>query len=125
MSEMQEIQKNLISFLDKAYALTIESLKLVQKQDFENLNNVLSNRERAINIIDSLSQNLSMYQKNMDQADVNEFNTQVSQVIEKINSIDEIVMSCLEHEKNKTQFEIAKSFKSKENFKGYNLNNVK
>ena len=125
MNEMQEIQKNLISFLDKAYALTIKSLKLVQNQEFEELNTVLANRERAINIIDSLSQNLSMFQSKMEQNEFNEFNTQVSQVIEKINGIDEIVMSCLEHEKNKTQFEIAKSFKSKENFKGYNLNNVK
>jgi hypothetical protein len=125
MSEMQEIQKNLISFLDKAYDLTIESFKLVQKQEFEQLNTVLANRERAISIIDSLSQNLSMYQKVMEQAEYNEFNNQVSLVIEKINSIDEIVMSCLEHEKNKTQFEIAKSHKNKENFKGYNLNNVK
>ena len=125
MNEMQEIQKNLISFLDKAYALTIKSLKLVQNQEFEELNTVLANRERAINIIDSLSQNLSMFQSKMEQNEFNEFNTQVSQVIEKINGIDEIVMSCLDHEKNKTQFEIAKSFKSKENFKGYNLNNVK
>lgn len=122
---MIEVQNNLIEFLQKAYELTTSALKLAQEKEFEQLNIVLENRERVINIIDSLSQQLSLYQKNADQELVNKFNNQVSQVINKINTIDEIMTECLEHEKSKTQFEIAKTFKNKENFKGYNLNSIK
>ena len=122
---MQEIEKNLIDFLEKAYELTVLSLKHAQNKDFEQLNSVLENRERAINIVQSLSENLALYQQKMDPKTYTPFNNQVNQVIEKIHSMDEIVMTCLEHEKTKTQFQIAKTFKNKENFKGYNLNKLK
>ena len=123
---MKEIQGQLITFLEKAYQLTTQALKLVQEQDFEKLHLVLDNRERAVGIIQSLSEKLSLYSNNTDSPEAfQEFNNQVNQVIEKISAMDEIITSCLEHEKNKTQFEIAKTFKNKENFKGYNLNNIK
>ncbi|MFT6630723.1 MAG: aspartate/tyrosine/aromatic aminotransferase [Bacteriovoracaceae bacterium] len=123
---MKEIQGQLITFLEKAYQLTTQALKLVQEQDFEKLHLVLDNRERAVGIIQSLSEKLSLYSKNTDSPEAfQEYNNQVNQVIEKISAMDDIITSCLEHEKNKTQFEIAKTFKNKENFKGYNLNNIK
>lgn len=122
---MQQTQENLITFLDKAYELTKVSLKLAQTKNFDELMKVLDNRERAINIVQSMSENLALHQKNEKQETYIAFNNQVNQVISQIHSIDEIVMTCLEHEKEKTQFEIAKSFKNKENFKGYNLNKVK
>ena len=122
---MIETQNSLMEFLEKAYELTTLALKLVQKQDIEALNNVLANRERAINIMESLSERLSLHQKNADPKHVEAFNNQVNQVITKIANMDDIIMDCLEHAKSKTQFEIAKTFKNKENFKGYNLNNIK
>jgi hypothetical protein len=123
---MKEIQGQLITFLEKAYQLTTQALKLVQEQDFEKLHLVLDNRERAVGIIQSLSEKLSLYSNNTDSPEAfQEYNNQVNQVIEKIGAMDDIITSCLEHEKNKTQFEIAKTFKNKENFKGYNLNNIK
>lgn len=122
---MLQTQENLITFLDKAYELTKVSLKLAQAKNFDELVKVLDNRERAINIVQSMSENLSMYQKNKEQESYIAFNNQVNQVIEQIHSMDEIVMACLAHEKEKTQFEIAKTHKNKENFKGYNLNKVK
>jgi len=122
---MIETQNSLIEFLEKAYELTTMALKLVQKQDIDKLNEVLANRERVINIMESLSERLSLHQKNQDPNLVEAFNNQVNQVITKISTMDEIIMDCLEHEKSKTQFEIAKTFKNKENFKGYNLNNIK
>ena len=122
---MIETQKMIIEFLEKAYELTTYSLKLVQNKEYEQLNEALENRERAINIIDSLSQRLYLHQKNKDPKEFTAFNNQLNQVINQINSIDEIIMSCLEHEKDQTQFEIAKTFKNKENFKGSNLNNIK
>jgi hypothetical protein len=124
---MKDIQENLIVFLEKAYELTTQALKNAQASEFEQLNTLLENRERAINVIQSLSEKLSLYPANENEApnSLIEFNNQVSQVIDKINSMDEIITSCLEHERNKTQIEIAKTFKNKENFKGYNLNNLK
>ena len=122
---MQQTQENLIIFLDKAYELTKVSLKLAQAKNFDELIKVLDNRERAINIVQSMSENLSLHQKNKEQESYIAFNNQVNQVIEQIHSMDEIVMACLSHEKEKTQFEIAKTHKNKENFKGYNLNKVK
>ena len=122
---MIDTQNSLIEFLEKAYELTTLALKLVQKSELDQLNEVLENRERAINIIESLSERLSLHKKNADPLHVEAFNNQVNQVISKIANMDDIIMSCLEHEKTKTQFEIAKTFKNKENFKGYNLNNLK
>ena len=122
---MEQTKENLILFLEKAYELTVSSLKLAQAKDFDQLVKVLDNRERAINIVQSMSENLALHQKNKEQETYIDFNNQVSQVIDKIHSIDEIVMTCLAHEKEKTQFEIAKTFKNKENFRGYNLNKIK
>lgn len=122
---MQQTQENLIVFLEKAYELTVTSLKLAQSKNFDELVKVLDNRERAINIVQSMSENLALHQKNKAQETYVDFNNQVNQVIEKIHSIDEIVMTCLDHEKEKTQFEIAKTFKNKENLRGYNLNKIK
>lgn len=122
---MIETQKTLIEFLEKAYELTTLALKLVQKRDIDSLNEVLDNRERAINIVETMSERLTLHQTQLKPEEYEAFNNQVSQVISKIASMDEIILSCLEHEKSQTQFEIAKTFKNKENFKGYNLNNIK
>ena len=122
---MKSTHTQLVDFLDKAYQLTQQALKAVQDKDYDKLNTILDNRERAINIVNSLSENLALHYKNANQDIVNGINNQVSQIINKIESLDEIIASCLEFEKNKTQFEIAKTFKNKENLKGYNLNNLK
>lgn len=122
---MKDIQDNLIIFLEKAYELTKIALKQVQDKEFEQLHVVLDNRERAINVVQSLSEKLSLYEKKADPKLLFEFNNQVTQIIERIYAMDDIITNCLEHEKNKTQFEIAKTHKNKENFKGYNLNNLK
>ena len=124
---MIETQKNLIEFLEKAYNLTRLALKAVQNKEFEQLNDILNNRERAINIILTMSERLELHQKSKEETsqDMVAFNNQVSQVLDKINQMDEIITNCIIHEKSKTQFEIAKTHKNKESFKGYNLNNIK
>jgi CRISPR/Cas system CSM-associated protein Csm4 (group 5 of RAMP superfamily) len=96
---MQQIQEQLIDFLQKAYELSTAALKKAQAGEMDQLSELLDNRERSINIINSLT--------------------------EKLTNIDDIITSCLQHEKEKTQNEIAKAFQNKENFKGYNLNNTK
>lgn len=122
---MKEIQEQLIEFLEKAYELTQLGLKLVQNKEYEQLSEVLDNRERALNVITSLSEKLSLYKGQADPKTLIQFNNQVNLVIERIANMDTLITTCLNHEKEKTQFEIAKTFKNKENFKGYNLNNLK
>lgn len=123
---MKEVQDQLIDFLEKAYQLTQAALKAAQNKEFKNVEQILDNRERALNVIVSLSEKLALYQKNPNAPKtIEEFNNQVSRVIEKIFQMDELITSCLVHEKEKTQNEIAKTFKNKENLKGYNLNNTK
>lgn len=122
---MKSTQENLLQFLEKAYELTVESLKLAQNKNFEKLIEVLDNRERAINIVHSMSENISLEQKGKDPKQFEKFNNQVNRFTNQIQSLDDIVMTCLESEKEKTKFEIAKTFKNKEDFKGYNLNKVK
>lgn len=123
---MKEIQDSLISYLEKAFELTRQALKAVQSQEYVKVNEILDNRERAVNIIQSLSEKLALYGKNKDTPkSLIDFNNQVNQVIDQISKMDIIIESCLEHEREKTQLEIAKTFKNKENFKGYNLNNLK
>ena len=126
IKEIENLQNDIMTLLDKAHELTRIALKQVQAKDFEKLIDVLDNRERAINIINSLSEKLYLYSKNPNAPkSLIHFNNQVTQVIEAINNMDEVITKCLEHEKEKTQFEIAKTFQNKENFKGYNLNNTK
>lgn len=121
---MINTQNNLINYLEKAYELTRQGLKEVQAYEIEKLNLTLDNRERILNIIESLSEQMSLYAKDKSN-NLEEFNNQVNQVIAKICKMDDIIAECLEAEKNKTQIEIAKTHKNKENFKGYNLNNLK
>lgn len=116
--------QTLIEFLTKAYELTTQALKFAQNQDFDSLFETLENRERAISIAQTMSERLALEQTKMDKRLVTEMNNQVNQIIEKIASMDDIITMCLTEERNKTQVEIAKTFKNKENFKGYNLNKV-
>jgi transcription termination factor NusB len=117
---MKETQRNLIDFIEKAYLLTRDAFKEVQNNNFDEVIRILDNREKAINIATTFSERLALYPE---QDEV--FNNQLNQVVERINKLDDIISSCLEHEKNKTQFEIGKTYQSKENFKGYNLNKIK
>jgi len=121
----QELEKNIFKTLTGAYEISVHCLKLIRSNNIEELLPALENRERAINIAQSFSENLSLYQTT-NPRDVDEsFNNQLNQLIKKISSLDGIIINYLTHEKNKTQFEIAKTFRDRENFKGYNLNNLK
>ena len=123
---MKDTQDQLITFIEKAYELTSLALKAAQEKRFEDVISLLENRERAINITQSLSEKLALHQSNSKDVDlVVQFNNQVNQIIDKVYKMDDIITECLEHEKNKTQFEIAKTYKNKEDFKGYNLNRIK
>lgn len=102
----------------KAFDITCECLELSKAEEIELILKKLDDRERVINAITKLSEDPQV-QENL------EFVYQVNQVIEKIHSYDEQILEKLIALKGKLHFEIAKVFKTKENFKGYNLNNLK
>lgn len=116
--------KSLIEFLEKAYELSIEGLKLAREGRFDELIPLLDNRERAIAIAETMSERMSLEQTQQTEEQINKTNNQVNQLINKINSLDESITMYLQAEKMKTQNEIAKTFKNKENFKGYNLKKI-
>jgi hypothetical protein len=117
---MKDTQKNLLEFIEKSFMLTRDALKAVQNNEFDKVIAIMENREKALNIATTFSERLALYPEQDE-----EFNNQLNQVVARITNMDDIITSCLEHEKNKTQFEIAKTHKNKENFKGYNLNKLK
>lgn len=121
---MNTSEKSLIEFLEKAYNLTVQAQKLAREQKFDELFSVLDNRERAIAISETMSERMSLEHKNAEPEAVKKVNNQVNQLINKIHSLDESITMYLQAEKTKTQNEIAKTFKNKENFSGYNLNKI-
>lgn len=114
----------LLEVLTKAYELTREALNCAQTADFEQLHQILDNRERAISIAQTMSERLTLEQRNLDPTDLARTNNQMSQIISNISSMDEVITTYLQQEREKTQVEIAKTFKNKESFKGYNLNKI-
>ncbi len=123
---MINTQKEFVDILTKAYQLTREALTLAQTGEVNKLNRTLDNRERVFSIAETLSERLALHFKTNPNKDlINEFNVHTARIIDQINQIDSLITDVLENEKNKTQFEIAKTHKNKENFKGYNLNNLK
>lgn len=115
----------LTDYLGKTLSMSRDALKFAQEKNVEELNQTLDNRERIINILMSLHERVSMHLQTQPADLAEQVNAQINQIIEQIDSLDDAVTSFLLSEKNKTQFEIAKTHKNKENFKGYNLNKLK
>lgn len=115
-------EKNLLDFLEKAYELTVSAQKCAREENFDELITILDNRERAIAIAQTMSERMSLEHSTQEPETVAKINNQVNQLINKIQSLDESITMYLQAEKSKTQNEIAKTFKNKENFSGYNLN---
>ena len=121
---MSQSEKNLVEFLEKAYELTVSAQKLAREQKFDELLATLDNRERAIAIAQTMSERMSLEHQNEKPELIEKINNQVNQLINKIHSLDESITMYLQAEKAKTQNEIAKTFKNKVNFRGYNLNKI-
>lgn len=80
---------------------------------------LINQRDELINIIGSYSD------KELKELFTMEERTQLSQLINKIFSLDDHLVDLLTRHKEGINNEIANLFKKKENFKGYNLNNIK
>lgn len=110
---------------DKIMHVSKKCLECANSGDFETLEFLVIQRDKLISITQTIHERLTLEQRNSNSDIAIEFNTQVNQLIAKMDQIDEKILLKLNEERDKTQIEIAKSFKNKENFKGYNLNCLK
>ncbi len=119
----------LTDLLEKAIRLSKQCIHSVDTNEIENLADMIATREKIINVILTIHERLDLEQNNLKNSKEREFalefNNQVNLLIVKISELDDELMVKLSEEKDKTQLEIAKVFKNKENLKGYNLNCLK
>jgi hypothetical protein len=129
MQVMQEHYDLLTDLIAKAIFISQQTVERVDAMQFDKVEELTRKREKIINIILTIHERLDLSQKILKNTAESEraiaFNNQLNLLIEKISDFDEYVMVKLNEEKDKTQIEIAKVFKNKENFKGYNLNCLK
>ena len=126
---MKNNYQALVEFMEKAIYISQKSLTYADQNDFLKLDKLIVEREKVVNIILTLHERLDLEQNNLpteeDRRKAIQFNNQANLLFSKIAELDQKLIDKLDIEKNKTQIEIAKSFKNKENLKGYNLNCLK
>ncbi len=119
---MEQLEKQILDISQNVLELTVQAVRLVQNKDIDKLNELLVNRDRAINILNALHENLQLYPN---KERVNIVNSKLSQIVSRINQYDEIITECLEHQKKLNQTELATTHRGKQGLQGYNLNNLK
>jgi hypothetical protein len=126
---MQEHYELLTDLIAKAIYISQQTVQMVDAFQFDKVEELTRKREKVISIILTLHERLELSQQIVKNTTEREraiaFNNQLNLLIENISEFDEYIMLRLNEEKDKTQIEIAKVFKNKENFKGYNLNCLK
>ena len=122
-----------LALMDKVVTTSMQLYCAARNEDIHRVKLESDNRERLINIIRSLQSKVEDVITSLDIADATPelldvlkcWSWDVNIWIEKINLLDNETMEVLASQKEKTTQEIATIYKSKEQFKGYNLNNVK
>lgn len=113
-SDIELLQELAVEVLD----MTERILNLIELQDLDEVLARLDDRNRIINILSILQQGIPTDKI------AKEF-PQFQGLIAKVCQYDDKITEDLIKLKETVHFEIAKTFKSKENLKGYNLNNIK
>lgn len=111
-------QQLIYQLIEKAVIITSDALNLSREDQVEEVSKLIAKRDRIFEIF-----NLT-YQR-VEKAFNQEYKNQLNQLISQIMQMDLIILQNLENQKEKVQIDIAKIFKNKENFKGYNLNTLK
>src|SRR5690606_18836312 len=111
-------QELIYKLIEKAVILTADAMNLSTSDNVEDINKLISHRDHILNIFSNTYDRL---EKNLNQ----EYKNQLNQLIIQIMDMDQLILENLEKQKEKVQIDIAKIFKNRENFKGYNLNTLK
>lgn len=122
---MKKIHEVYLKAVLTAQEMSATCIELLNQKEFNSALNVLDNRSRVVNIIMHLDEQIRLEQDEETNEARESLNNQVSQLLSDIDAKDAVIAELLNKEKILTQNEIAKTSKNKENFKGYNLNNLK
>lgn len=106
-------------FIMKAIVMTEAILALDLSKEDQQLGHFTANRERLFQIMDKISQQIDWNEVQDDKK--NELNRQ----IEFIKKLDEKLLVKLQEYQVDVKREIENTVRSKDNIKGYNLNDVK
>lgn len=115
---LSHLMENVVRITEKCY-------QEVLSENYDHIDENFELRGKMIDIILTIQENLSSAPTMKNSKVVQEFNNQFNQLVDYIHEVDNEILLNLEKERSKTQIQIAKTFKNKENFKGYNLNNIK
>ncbi|MDA8791719.1 hypothetical protein N9N67_00665 [Bacteriovoracaceae bacterium] len=118
---MQNTSMLLYNMTEKILSLTLKVLQDCEIGETENLTEDLNNRERLIGVLNYLQDKLSKEPTNINKQLIEESN----RILGQIEKLDIQIVDSLEKIKEETNSEIAKVYKTKENFRGYNLKNTK
>lgn len=121
---MQELEL-LNNLLESTVKLTNQLMTEVENGNFDRLDFIVEQRGKALTIINHLTEKLHMNTNLKNSKTITLYNNQLSQLVELIEQSDDLLLNKLSEESLKTQNQIAKTFKNKENLKGYNLNFIK
>ncbi len=111
---------------------TQSMLKNSQSGNFESVEQIADNRERLINIVrllqDEIESKLQSATTHYTSSEIDVFKSWISDVTEIVKKNDELDRQCLEElsqAKESTTREISNVYKTRKQFQGYNLNNTK
>ncbi|EQC44857.1 hypothetical protein M899_0105 [Bacteriovorax sp. BSW11_IV] len=122
-----------IDLIDGANRLTNSILNAAKKGDVDTLVNDSDNRDRLISVLDRFQKfveeeigNIKSNEVSKELVDIlKTWSYEVSAWASKTDEIDQQTLQLLEAQKEETTKEIATIFKSRQQFSGYNLNNLK
>lgn len=115
---MNKFTELLQEYLIKAIELT-ETMINSDFSDTETIALMTQNRERLMHIIDQIASYIVWDEVS------NEDKTHLNKQIDYIKKLDEKLLTSLQTYKQEVQADIKKTYKAKENIKGYNLNDLK
>ncbi|HLW57330.1 MAG TPA: hypothetical protein VKY27_08090 [Bacteriovoracaceae bacterium] len=115
---MNKFIELLQEYLIKAIELT-ETMINSDFSDTETIALMTQNRERLMHIIDQIASYIVWDEVS------NEDKTHLNKQIDYIKKLDEKLLTSLQTYKQEVQADIKKTYKAKENIKGYNLNDLK
>lgn len=120
------------SFMDKTITSTVRIFDLAIAGEVEKVESEMQNRERLISILQKLQEivtinlnTLSLEEKKEAQEIVDVWSTDLSEWIATVSELDDEIVKILQQQKEKTTQEISSVYKSRDKFKGYNLNKTK
>jgi len=114
--------KKLADLFEEYVCKAINGTEKIINEEFDdpkNLNFFLDNRDRLLQIITKISNEINWEEIDQDKKD------HLSLSIEYLKKLDEKLIIKLQEYKNSLKNEIERTFKQKENIKGYNLNNTR